>query len=273
MRSRLSLTVVLVAVLALSGCSFLSGTPSNTTETTPTFEGNASAIDFPDGADRNLILDSRQLVNGHVRAVAGSSYAIRAVENISIRGNRVNRNRTVTSVLPQDRLLLTIDVPGSEDGGVRYLDNRTLYARTTVDGDTEYSVNTTQVPFELFHARQTLNQPLVLLLEFGRFESVGTVTRDGQTLIEYTLADPSLNTERSRNVSVHTATGRVLVGQTGIIHFAHVDIQGQESGRSLFVEIEYEVTARQNASVTAPDWLERARNATNTSTTDTNTTG
>jgi hypothetical protein len=272
MRSRLSLAIVLVTLVALSGCSFLSGSPSNTTST-PTFAGNASAVDFPNGTNRNGITDSRQLVNGHVRAVASSSYAVRATENISIRGNSVTRHRQVTSDLSTDRILLTIDVPDSEDGGERYLDNRTLYARTTVDGETEYSINRTGVPFELFHSRQTLNRPLTLLFEFGRFEGVGTVTRYGRTLIEYRLVAPSLDRRQVQNASVESATGRLLVDQDGIVRFGHIDIQGRESGSPLIVEIEYEVTSRGNVSVTPPDWLARARNTTSSETQSENATG
>jgi hypothetical protein len=263
MRSRSSVTVVLVALVALSGCSFLSGPPSNATSTeTPTFTGNVSAVEFPDGTTRSGIVDSRTVVNGHVRAIAVSGYQVRSVENISIRGSRVNRRRSVTSSPTGERLLLTIDVPGTSQSGERYLDNRTLYSRTTLDGETDYGINRTEVPFELFHARQTLNQPLVLLLEFGDYEAVGTVTRDGRTLIEYRLTAASLNADRSQNATVDSASGRILVAEDGIVHFGEIDIRGQEAGRPLFVEIEYEVTDSQNATVTPPDWLDDARNET-----------
>lgn len=267
MRSRLSLAVVLVALVALSGCSFLPGPSSNATPDSSTFTGNASAIDFPDGTTQNGIADSRTVVDGHVRAIAESGYEIRSEENISIRGNRINRRRSVASSLTASRLLLTIDVPGTSREGDRYLDTQTLYARTVLDSGPEYEINTTDVPFEAFHARQTLTQPLVLLLEFGEYEVVGTVTRDGRTLIDYRLTSPSLNDRRSRNVTIDTATGRILVDQNGIVHFGQANIQGREAGRPLFVEIEYEVTDSQNATVTPPDWLEQARAATGRTTT------
>jgi len=270
MRSR-SLTILLVACVLLAGCGADESMPTTTQQSA--FEGNASAITFPDGASQQLILDGETVARGHVRGLATGNYAITVFENISIRDRRLQSQRTVRSRLDAEELLLTTEVPGNEESRVRYLDNTSLYSRTTANGTTTYDFETGNISFGLFHVQRTFGRTLILLLDLGTFEAVGTVTRDGRTLIEYNMTEAALASRRG-NTTVDRAEGYVLLGQDGIVYDARIDIRGRERGSEFIANIEYAVTARENVSITRPDWLDRARNASaSNETTPSNATG
>ena len=244
MDRRLLLGGALAALVVLSGCSWVQETPPATP--------NASAAEPPSDG---IGIPAHRLRN-HTRSLTDTSYAVEMAINVSTNGTRIDRSFAVRSDPSTETQVA--DLRDRESRTDRYVGNGTIYTRLRADGSTGYDVrefDRFNLSFASLHQRSVSTGRLAGVYQFGRFDESGTVTRDGRTLTEFELVETPLDD----NATVDTATGRVLVGQDGVVRLARIDITGTNDGDPFFVHTEYRVTATEDVRIDRPDWIEAAR--------------
>jgi hypothetical protein len=243
MDRRLLLGGALAALVVLSGCSWVQQTPPATPTPSASASGDRVSIPVP-------------LLRNHSRALANTSYAIEMEINISANDSAIDRSFAVRSDLVAERQRVELQGPRSVTD--RFVGNGTIYTRLRANSSTGYDVRDFErfnVTFGTLHRRSISQGRLAGIYQYGEFDETGTVTRNGRTLTEYTLVDTGI----TRNATVESSSGRVLVDQQGVIRLARVDITGTRDGNEFFVQTTYRVTGVGDITVDEPGWTADAR--------------
>lgn len=244
MDRRLLLGGALAALVVLSGCSWVQQTPPSTpTPSAAESPGDRVSIPVP-------------LLRNHSRALANTSYAVEMEINISANESAIDRSFAVRSDPAAERQ--RVELRGRQSVTDRYVDNGTIYTRLRANGSTGYDVRGFErfnVTFGTLHRRSISQGRLAGIYQYGEFNESGTVTRNGRTVTEYTLVETGI----TRNATVESSSGRVLIDQQGVIRLARIDITGTRDGNEFFVHTEYRVTGVGEVSIDRPDWLDEAR--------------
>jgi hypothetical protein len=195
-------------------------------------------------------------LRNHSRALANTSYAVEMRIDISANGSTIDRSFAVRSDPGAERQ--RVELRGRQSVTDRFVGNGTIYTRLRANGSTGYDVrrfDRYNLTFGTLHRRSVSQGRLAGIYQYGDFDESGTVTRNGRTLTEYTLVDTGI----TRNATVESASGRVLVDREGVIRLARIDISGTRGGDEFFIHTEYRVTGIGTVTADRPGWLAEAR--------------
>jgi hypothetical protein len=243
---RPSLAVLAVAALAvLAGCGGGgdAGTP------TPVYE---------------TPLDSDTVLDAHNDAVreAGSFTYVQQVQFAGVIGNQSNR-LTATVDLADQRGRIAVN---STIGGVQriYVTADEGYVQRVGPNETTYQVASE----DSRNLAQYVRPSFGTLLSGTDFQYNGTVERDGREVFVYQAsgvesADASvlrLQSLTKQNATAFEST--VLVRPSGVIEAVDFHAEYETGGQVSIYDVQVRYRGVGATSVSAPDWLEAARNAT-----------
>lgn len=217
---RTILTVSLVVLALLAGCSVLDGDPERT------------ATEFEPGADAPAWLDSDGDVNETM--VAQRHLEAAASEGVKLRHRNGEDRRVV--VRNRTRSLRW------EDGTARWQRGNLTVSNESLDADFESRYDPV-----LSTSAQSSQIGIAIRLSSAQYEAVGTTTSDGTTLYELELTD----TVGFGN-AVGYYTGTALVDEAGRVHELSGRIGDNESAAEPYsYEYDWSVDA-----IPEPPWLD-----------------
>lgn len=154
-----------------------------------------------------------------------------------------------------------VDIDTETGTTERYADNRTVYVRQVTNGTVSTRARTTDFDFESITTTAPGRHALTPILDRGTYTDAGTVVRDGRALRKFTLASPDLGPVRRSSVESYTNTsGYVLVSESGVVHDAHLHLEGEANGGGTFAfDYAFTITQLGNVSVERPAWVDERR--------------
>lgn len=254
------------------GAGTTSAAPATTTTAPPPADDELPVDDLAWVNESGLRPD--ELLRAHAVTVNNeSSYTTHRTRRIAERNadNETRRTAVLRASQAQERAVLTrtrLARAGDRTRNEtveRYWavedSEQTLYERVAVDGQVSYRTQEPYRDFETFYDQSTVFEETLGFAVFD-FEFVETVRRDGRTLYRFT-ADSFDERWTDENATNPSAT--ILVSNRGVIRsleysYDTVSTGAQVStGTPVTVAATYEATDLGETTVTAPDWLDEAR--------------
>jgi len=256
-----------VALVAVAGCSGLTGSDDPTETEGPTDEMTDTTTDapaenstsladvsYPAGASDDGFDNASAVAAGHADALAESDYAV-SLSQRTTDGNRSEELRyVVRSDLDGQRMLGTLETSGYRN---QWFGNEThRHSNVTSNGESALQVQERATEFSETHRQETLSPTVRSVLASGNFTATEVVERDGETAVRYELEE--YDASRSGSFEADSASGSVLVGESGVVYEATLDVNGTSDGSAVSLELTYEVTATGVVSVDRPAWADEA---------------
>lgn len=289
---RTVLSLSLVVMLVLAGCSGLDGSdtetePVGTESPAPTGTMSPTSNSSTDGPSPREPVDNPRetfswltdagvnetsLLRAHALTVNNeSSYATRAIQRttaIDSDNESVTRYSLAASA-SQQRSQFTVNRTlrvGSRtqtDNRTRYRavtdGSETAYYRTAVDGNVSYRVR--EDPYRNFSTfyRQSTGYDLTFALTQFALTYDGTVQREGETLYRHT--GDSLETGSSFGGNTTNASVTVLVTDRGVIRSLDYSFETTSNDTPIRLTYTFETTGLGETTVDQPGWLDDARSS------------
>lgn len=251
MDRRLAVSILLTAVLvAVSFAVVLgggSGTPPPAENPALTPNSTSSGLP-PDPRPREF---GAHDVRRHFARLGADDYALVSHHRDL---NGTTRAYRVRSSLGSERLSATLD--SANLSTTRYVENGTLYERTTRNGTTVMDSQNLSLEtggFSALHRRSMTTGVIRLLPGLGNYTRAETVTRNGTRFHRYTLTDLAVN--RSGDVNVTDSGAVVLVDDRDVIRHVTIHTTGTRNGTSVEGRVTYDVRAVGNVTVERPSWV------------------
>lgn len=259
MHPRVTVAVVLVVLVVTAGCFGGGATDTPVTETTgapDTPAGPFDGVSQPPGIDDSGVTDADALLSAHESALAGESTTVSMSFTLTVNGTGQNVSLQ-GKVLPDgDRGWMRVTFP---DGtGTYYTADDSTYYRERVNGTTSYGT-TSQVSAIPAEPRFGADQRIRTALAAAEWEPVGTVERDGRTLVELratSVDPPDVNTSGDTTVD---SSGRLLVDGEGVVHYVVVETTVENDRGTVEYAIEVRLADVGSTTLEEPDWIDRAR--------------
>ena len=268
-RTRAVTALCCIALLVLAGCSALPGTGAGDGGEPYTAAGEPLNVTELQADHRSNVRDA-------------SSFTVVAESSSGV-GNSSSEGRTVAAVdLESDRIRQDADYETAVDSGdsqriagsntTVYQSNGTIYVRTiTTQGNessTQYQVVDAERSPANLSARFAGLEEHASVLRGANWTQRGTERHDGTTVTRYTANgsedfDPDAlengNGAEAPNVTAFDAT--LLVTADGTIRLLTYDVALEARGQRVTAENRVTVESIGETSVSEPDWLDEARNA------------
>lgn len=249
--------ILLVVLVALTGCSGLFGGPEADATPSPTATGPNdpfASVSFPDGTSADGVENRTALLGSHQRTLSNADYEIsynldfRRGENVL-----VQRAAGTKSSLEEGESYAIVSEPGRL--AEAYRNETTFASREYRNNSTQYVYQPLNSSFAEEHARLTGVEAVDVVLRNGEFSADAVVTRrDGKTFVRYTLDEATVN--ESANVSL--ATGSLVVSEEGVVYGASLRVEGTVDGARYLVDVNYRIVNLGNVTVQKPDWVSTA---------------
>jgi hypothetical protein len=252
-------TLLAVSVM-LAGCGFLGGQQTDVEETPDEATPTATPAPFggaetPPGVGTDGVTDVDDLVAAHSAELNGTPLTVAFNSTLVVNGERQS-SAFEAKVLPdQQRGWLRAEFADGE--GIYYTAGGTTYFREIVNGSVDYGT-TDGVSAVPERPRFGLDDQVRTALRSADWEPVGTVERDGETLLEFraTNVDPP-DVDTSGNTTVRSG-GRLLVDQRGVVHHVSVSTTVENDRGTVRYVLEVETTDVGSTTVDEPSWLDNA---------------
>lgn len=268
-RTRAVTALCCIALLVLAGCSALPGTDAGDGGEPYTEAGEPLNATELQADHRSNVRDA-----GSFTVVAESSSAV---------GNSSSEGRTVAAVdLESDRIRQDANYETTVGSGnaqrttgsntTVYQSNETIYVRTTTtqgnESSTQYQVVDAERSPANLSARFAGLEEYTSVIRGANWTQRGTERHDGTTVTRYTANgsedfDASTlgngNGAEAPNVTAFNAT--LLVTADGTIRLLTYDVALESRGQRVTAENHVTVESIGETSVSEPDWLDEARNA------------
>ena len=270
MERRTIAILAVVALVAVAGCSGLTGSddPSETEgptdamtdtdspgESTTTSGGPSLAdVSYPAGATEGGFDNVSAVAAGHADALAESAYAV-SLSQQSTEGNRSSELRyDVRSNPDSQRVAGTLATSNYRN---QWYGNAThQHANVTTDGSSNLQVRERSTDFSENHRQETLSPTVRSVLASGNYTATAVVERNGETAVRYELE--AYNASENPDFETESATGTVVVGESGVVYEASLAVTGTSNGSDVSLELTYEVTETGDVSVERPAWVDDA---------------
>lgn len=260
MQRRALVAVVLAVTVALAGCQFGGGTetpvtatPEGTATPTPGPFGDAS---LPPGVEETGVTDVDALMAAHASTLNGSSATVTIGFVLTVNGTGQDIGLRGKELPGTDRGRMEVTFP---DGtGTYYTADGTTYYQEIVNGSVDYGT-TDGVSAIPDRARFGADERIRTAVAAAAWEPVGTVERDGRTLLEFRAAKvdpPNVNTSGDATVS---SDGRLLIDQRGAVHHVSVNTTVENERGTVEYGVRVTVSGVGSTTVEEPPWLENAR--------------
>jgi hypothetical protein len=251
MRRKALLLLAVGCLVALAGCS---GALSGATGDDATLED----VSYPDGVSENGTNVSA-LAAGHTAALENSSFtlSIESTQNTSMGNQSVRMAAAMTA--DRDRLHANI-TSASRDISV-YATEEKQFRRVVADGESSYRV-TERTP----EAMQFVPPSYSGARYVEQFGSMANFTPtevrevDGTTLVALEANESDVDVSGDVNVTDYDAT--ILVDERGAIHRISVEAETTQNDQSARIAFSMEISDVGETSVEEPNWLDEARNST-----------
>ncbi|WP_135819994.1 hypothetical protein [Halostella litorea] len=272
--------LVVVALVAVAGCSGLTGSddPTETTGATDATTGTDAAagngtstgsgtttgnggsdggptladVAYPEGVSEGGFVNASAAALGHATALSETGFAV-TLSQATTEGNQSrNLDYEVRSDPDAQRTAGTLNASSYRN---QWYDNAThRHARTsTTDG---VQVQERRTDFSRTHRQETLATTVRSVLTSGNYSAVETVERNGETAVRYELDE--YNASASEGFEAEQASGTVVVGESGIIYEATLSATGTTDAGEASLDLAYEVTEIGDVEVERPDWVDGA---------------
>ncbi|WP_139172803.1 DUF7537 family lipoprotein [Halopelagius longus] len=245
MRPRTSTVTVAVALLlVLSGCNALSDSPTAGSEWVSPSESLPEEL--PPGVSESGV-DADALIDANRAALYGEGFALRT--------NSIGGDESVRATADRSRVRYDVNTSGP-DREV-FLDGETMHVRTHRGNDTDVrtaprSKDAAAVPDSFVR-----DDRLAQFLRAADHEPVGTVERDGETLVVLEADESDLSADAFGDWNVSTFRSQVLVGSDGLVYEFRGAAEGTDaSGEEFRVAPRYSLEAVGNVSVERPAWAD-----------------
>lgn len=243
-------TALIALLVALAGCSGLTGTdgPTATPDDTDT-PGGDGAASFPPGTDRTGVENASALLDAHAAALNGTAH------RASLTGDRSGPNAARTEVVIATdgrRTLTRISTDDRNTTVWRTGDGRAT--RRVAGGETTYAYAGGDGAVGLSESAGRLAQSTVVgaYLRAGEYAYHGTVTRDGRTLLYYEATSVDESALPNATATPEALDVDLYVSADGVVRrMSGVTFEGNAT-----VEFSYRVRAENEASVSEPAWVD-----------------
>ena len=264
MDRRVVVTIAVVAVVLLAGCSMLLGgdgatpAPSATPEATPTDTPTPVPLEereYPGGYGPDGVENAATAAGTHLEAMTGyDSYRFRFDVRVSSGNGTEDAFVYLTSVDQENGRALELRDDGEVTRYQYYEDDR-VYVRV-VSGDEE-TYNATDQQFG--RARLAGNQFLDPLLEYVEYGEAEPVSTDNGTVYRYTserVTDPAtILPSNTSEAEIESFEVELLVHEDGYIRGAKYVVVTEDGSGLEAVAV---VDSIDEETVTRPDWYDEA---------------
>lgn len=258
------LAVLLLATfLALSGCSFLGGTPTaDGNRTTPSTDGSTgSPAPYPPDYGDAGVIDADAAIEAHVSSVLARESFVVEYNGTAFTNGSVARIASVRRAnLSTDRAYVITRIEGRATT-TQYVENGTVYVRRDPPGANNTTYSRRESPFRPreFTGRG-LVEPLIRHVEYGEPERFA---RRGGTFFRYrsstvTAVKPILGRSVDPTNVTDVRIG-IVVGPSGIVRRSAYRATVTRGGETLRVSVRVDVRGFRSTTVDRPDWFARAR--------------
>lgn len=261
---------LLVALVALAGCSLPTGDITRDTET-PVDDGSdeptaspTPEFSYPAGYSDAGVENVTRALENHRSTLAGAS-GFQVVYSAAVEGG--DRSSVVTYDVraepPSERALLRFNVTSGDVAGgyLQYYDNGTMYVASRQPGseNVTYSNASQSYSADQFSGAGWLFRPVLANVTFG---SSRVVARDGERVVEYTegsLRDSgTLPTGRLQSGNVTEFSATMVVGPEGYVRSLEYRATVVDGGTERRLSVTIQVTDVGETTVEHPDWVDRA---------------
>lgn len=262
MNRRAAIAVLLALSIALSGCQFggtgtdVKGLPEGGTGTpatsTPDPFGDVSP---PPGVDETGVSDVDALMAAHDSALNGTPATVDVRFHLTVDGTGQNVSLRGKTVPGAERGWMRIEL--SDGVGTYYTEDGTTYYREIVNDTARYGT-TTDVSAIPERPRFGADERVRTAVESAEWEPVGTVERDGRTLVEFratSVDPPDVNTTGDTTVS---SDGRLLVDADGVVHHVEVATTVDDERGTVRYGLTVTLSDVGSTSIERPDWFDNA---------------
>ena len=262
MASRAVYVVLVVCLVAASGCSALGGSdtedfetvtpvPVTTVDSTPT-PTPATAGSFPPGVSANGTVDVDRLVAAHESTLANGTYRWEFTYRVGGDGGNYSSNFTRTARVGSDWLLVEQTSPGLSPNQSLFVTNETGYLRSVSRQRTQF--DTLQQPRD--HRSLAFSGALMKRFLTGVTADVSTVEVDGQTYYRLYASDARVPPElRQEPVTIRNYAVTAYVTPDGFVRSLTVQYERIDSRERDFVTARYHYTDLDEETVERPDWV------------------
>lgn len=253
-RRRVAVSIALVALVALAGCT--SGSLGEVLGDDSEAK-SLDAISLPDGASGEAVENGTALANAHADQLADRGYEVEVSATYASGSEAGNvsfvvRRDAQTGELYQRSIRMSGD---SEQRTVAYANESATYQKQGTE-DPSYHVTTDQTSDD--EAVNAVVRAAGDLVRLGNWSDPRVVSVDGATLVEYDLTGVSSDVEFVETDSVTNASGSLLVDEAGVVHSVTVDLTRAPNASTSDARYEYRVTALGDVAVQQPDWVSEA---------------
>lgn len=271
---RRAVTLLVVLLVALSGCSLPTGdfvstdTPADSdgdADDTPTPSPSPTPeAEYPAGYAGSGVEDVDAAVDGHRSALADAD-GFQLVYSAAVEGGGPSSLLTYDQRVQPDeeRALLRVNVTSGEASGfyAQYYADDTMYvqSRRPNQQETSYSNVSQEFQVEQFIGAEAFVRPI---LENVTFESSQVVTRDGRRVIEFDDArlgeDGSLPTGRLQSGNVSEFSATMAVDPDGYVRAIEYRATVLQDGSERQLSVTFRVTDVGETTVERPEWVDEA---------------
>lgn len=261
--------LAVVALVAVAGCSGLTGSDDPTdampdtdsqtdtrtsSESTTDEQPSLADVSYPAGASESGFDNASAVATGHADALTESGYAV-SLSQQSVEGDQSSElHYDVRSDPEAKRMLGTLETSSYRN---QWYGNEThRHANVTSNGESSLQVRERSTDFSETHRQETLSPTVQSVLASGNYTATDVVERDGETAVRYELQE--YNASDNANFETESATGSVLVGESGVVYEAALVVNGTSDGSDVSLELTYEVTETGDVTVERPDWADDA---------------
>lgn len=262
MNRRVAIAGLLALAVLLAGCQFgATGTETadplaTDTETTPTATPDPfGGVAHPPGVDESGVTDVDGLLEAHAAALADASVTVDTRFHLTVDGSGQNVSLRGETVPDGVRGWMEIEL---RDGvGTYYTEDGTTYYREVVDESVTYGT-TGAVSAVPERPRFGSDERIETAVESAEWEPVGSVERDGRTLVEFratSVDPPDVNTTGDATVS---SDGRLLVAPDGVVHHVDVSTTVENENGTVRYGTSVSLSGVGSTTVERPDWYDQA---------------
>lgn len=254
MRFRPSISAGVVLVVLLTGCGAV--IPAAPTAQADWVEPTGSLpADLPPGVSESGV-DAAALTEANRDALANESFALRT----TLRDVAGSSGTTVRAAADRSRVRLRVDTTGP-DRDV-FLANDTVFVRTHRDGETSVRIAPRTEADAAVPDSFVRDGRLAQFAGAARHVPVGTVERDGETLVVLEANGSTLSEDAFGDLTVEAFRSQILVGGDGLVYRHLGVIEGTDaSGDPIRSEVRYALEEVGNVSVETPAWVDGTRGA------------
>lgn len=247
MRPRTS-TVAVALLLVLSGCASVSNAPTADSEWVS--PSGSLPDELPPGVSESSV-DSNALLGANRAALGDESFALRT----NTTGATGSFATLVRATADRSRARLDLKT-GGPDREV-FLDGETLFVRTHRGDDTTVRTAPRTKDADVVPDSFVRDERLAQFARAASHEPVGTVERDGETVVVLEADESDLSEDAFGDLTVETFRSQILVGSDGVVYEFRGVAEGTDgSGDEFRLESRYALEELGNVSVERPAWAD-----------------